>query len=585
MKLGSEVKKDKTGCIFKVWAPYAQAVQVLGDFNHWDTNAVSSQMERGDQGVWSADIPEAQAEQKYKFYITGPEWNPGPFYRPDPWARQMEHSAGASIIKDPTSFHWTDTNWSPPLFEEMIIYELHVSTFMGKHDGQSYPGDFHKLLTKLEYLKNLGVNTIELLPVHEYAGDDYLGYAPVAFFPIEHSYGATIQSSYNDFKTLINAAHAVGLAVIADLVFNHFTDRGGDDKWIWDYDGDSKYGKGGIYCSGHGTPWGPAPDWQEPKVREYVKECCRYYLTELHVDGLRFDATQHITDKPGGWDALRAILWNLQQTPDYGQKIFIAEHLSYETSMVEYGNFDAGWWVEFHHSLEKALGGRQDSGGSVEQGINGGDYSAVHKRIVYTLGHDETRNGNQYLISEFGGRNNWEARAKRRLISALQFFIPGIPMIWQGEEFLQDGHFHDHYDQAVNWQYQTDHWGSQMQKMYQDASAIRNAFTALRYGDLFWAHDRDPNGVLAFRRKDPVNGQTLLVVINVGGTDWLSNHSYGINTGGIKGQWVQVFCSQDAAYGGWDGAGNAYYQPWTQEDGKIYINLPKWSVVVFQLKK
>ncbi|CAK8717032.1 1,4-alpha-glucan branching enzyme [Candidatus Electrothrix laxa] len=584
MKLGCELKKDKTGCTFKVWAPYAQDVRVIGDFNNWNPDAVFSQMERDNQGVWSADIPEAEAEQKYKFHITGPEWNPVILDRPDPWARQMEHSAGASIIKDPDFFNWTDTEWTPPSFEEMVIYELHVSTFIGKNDGLSYPGDFQQLLTKLKYIKNLGANAIELLPVHEYAGDDYLGYAPVAFFPIEHSYGAA-QGSYNDFKALVNAAHAAGLAVIADLVLNHFTDRRGDDKWIWNYDGDTKYGKGGIYCSGHGTPWGPAPDWQEPKVREYAEECCRYYLSELHVDGLRFDATQHITNKPGGWNALRNILWNLQQDTAYKKKIFIAENLPYEKGMVEYGNFDSAWWVEFHHSLEKALGGRQNSGSSVEEGINGGNYSALHKRIVYTLGHDETRNGSQYLISDFGGRDNWDARAKRRLMSALQFFIPGIPMIWQGEEFLQDGHFHDNYEQAVNWQYQTDPFGSQMQKMYQDASAVRNSFTALRYGDLIWVHARDTNRVLAFIRKDPVNGQILLVVVNLGGTNWAPNHSYGIQTGEIKGQWMQVFCSQDAGYGGRDGTGNAYYEPWTQEDGKIYINLPKWSVVVFLFKK
>lgn len=243
MKLGCELKKDKTGCTFKVWAPYAQDVRVIGDFNNWNPDAVFSQMERDNQGVWSADIPEAEAEQKYKFHITGPEWNPVILDRPDPWARQMEHSAGASIIKDPDFFNWTDTEWTPPSFEEMVIYELHVSTFIGKNDGLSYPGDFQQLLTKLKYIKNLGANAIELLPVHEYAGDDYLGYAPVAFFPIEHSYGAA-QGSYNDFKALVNAAHAAGLAVIADLVLNHFTDRRGDDKWIWNYDGDTKYGKG-----------------------------------------------------------------------------------------------------------------------------------------------------------------------------------------------------------------------------------------------------------------------------------------------------------------------------------------------------
>ena len=122
-----------------------------------------------------------------------------------------------------------------------------------------------------------------------------------------------------------------------------------------------------------------------------------------------------------------------------------------------------------------------------------------------------------------------------------------------------------------------------MQKMYQDALTIRKNFSAFRYGDLIWAHAQDSKWVLAFLRKDPVNGQTLLVAANFGDMDWTHNHSYGVQTGGIFGQWMQIFCSQDAAYGGWHGAGNAFYIPWTQADGKVYLNMPKYSVIVMQL--
>ena len=156
-------------------------------------------------------------------------------------------------------------------------------------------------------------------------------------------------------------------------------------------------------------------------------------------------------------------------------------------------------------------------------------------------------------------------------------------MIWQGEEFLQDGNFQDNEEHAINWHYQTDDFGSQMQKMYQDALSIRKDFSAFRYGDLVWAHAQDRNRILAFLRKDPVNAQTMLVVVNFSDTDWIHNHSYGVHTGGIYGQWMQIFCSQDAAYGGWDGAGNAFYSPWTQGDGKVYLNMPKYGVVVMCL--
>ncbi|MEO5371454.1 MAG: alpha-amylase family glycosyl hydrolase [Magnetococcus sp. DMHC-1] len=592
-KLGANMYgTNNQGCLFHVWAPHARNVILrLGSGN--TLNQTYPMTKNASDNIWSVNVPGAQSGWKYHFEIQGPDWAGDDFlYRPDPNARQMVHSASHSIIKDHRVFQWTDgkfyENFNKRTFEEMIIYELHVSTFVGKNDGQPFPGIFQSLKTKLDYLKNLGINTIEMLPIHEYAGDSYLGYAPVAFYPVESSYGSKTGTSYDDLKDFINTAHGKDIAVIADVVFNHFTDRMGSDKWIWNYDGDTKYSKGGIYFSGEETQWGPAPDWSTPEVRRYVEDTCRFYLEELHFDGLRWDVTKEIVNKNNGsgWNGMRDILWNLRTTPGFENKIFIAEHLPYEVNIVEPGNFHSGWYVEFHHSLEKALGGNQGQGSTVEEGINGGSYNKIYQRVIYSIGHDEARNGNQYLVSQFGSRASWDARAKCRLIGSLQFFVPGIPMMWQGEEFFQDGVFDDYplYDHAVNWQYQMDAPGLQMQKMYKDAIQVRQYHTALQYGHLTWTHYKDPNGVLAFLRRDPVNGQVVLVVVNFSGTDWINNHSYGVGVGDIRCQWVQVFCSQDAEYGGWQWAGNAFHEPWTQNDGKIYLNVPKYGVIVMRPK-
>ncbi|KNY25617.1 alpha-amylase family glycosyl hydrolase [Pseudobacteroides cellulosolvens] len=210
----------------------------------------------------------------------------------------------------------------------MVIYELHVPTFIGKNDGQKYPGNFKSLLTKLDYIKSLGFNAIEILPIHEYAGDSYLGYAPASFFPVESSYGSDVGKSYDELKEFVNAAHKKELTVIVDVVFNHFTDRTGVVKFIWAYNGDDFYGKGGIYLSGYQTPWGPDPNWERNEVIRYVEDTCRYYLSELHFDGLRFDVTTEIINKPNGWNALRDILCNLQITS--GSRItFIAVFINH----------------------------------------------------------------------------------------------------------------------------------------------------------------------------------------------------------------------------------------------------------------
>ncbi|MBF0437100.1 MAG: alpha amylase C-terminal domain-containing protein [Magnetococcales bacterium] len=583
MKLGAQLT-GAAGCTFRVWAPFAQKVSVVGEFNAWKPGSNSMRQEK--DGIWFAHVPEARAEQEYRFYIEGPTWNPDfKAWRPDPWSRQMVCSVGPSIIKDKNAFQWTDHNWSRQYteYEDLVIYELHVGAFIGRNDTMRYPGNFRQLISKLDYLKNLGVNTIELLPINEYYSDYFLGYAPVAFFPIESSLGSGKSTTYDDFKALVDASHNKGLAVIADVVFNHFTDQGNwdNEQWMTNFDGDTRYGRGGIYLSGEKIKYGPAPDWSNPMVEKYVEEACRFYLEELHVDGLRWDLTNEISNKTNGWEAMRRIVWNLKQSPwGYG-RIFIAEHHDYSRDVVESGNFDSGWFVDFHHIMERSFGGRGKDG-SIEHAINGGNYSRPHKRLVYAMSHDEARNGGQYLVGEFGGRDSWASRAKARALGALTFFIPGIPMIWQGEELLQQGHFANERDLncAMDWGLEWESHGSATHSMYRDAIAIRRNFTALRYGDLAWPHPQDGNGVLAFRRRDCVNGQEMLVVVNLGGANWSESHGYGVATGS-HGQWRQVFCSQDASYGGWDHAGNAFYEPWTQGDGRIYVNMPKYSVMVF----
>jgi 1,4-alpha-glucan branching enzyme len=566
----------ENGAFFKVWAPHADKVAVMGDFNSWDrTNHLLS----NESGWWYGFHPGVVPGQKYRFAINGV------LDKADPYGRQMEHSAGASIVKDPEAFVWTDRTWRTPRFENMIIYELHVGTFVGKNDGQQYPGNFKNLLTKLDYIKSLGANMIEILPVHEVPGPDgsnptpYLGYSPTGLFAVESSYNSGASNSYDDLKVFVDAAHAKGLGVIADVVYNHFSTNNGRDNWYWNYDGDDEGNDGGIYFAGQNTQWGAAPDWKRTEVRDYIEHNCKYWLRELHLDGLRWDVTTEIKNKPGGWDAMRSILWNVRQ--EFPDRIMICENLPYEKEVVESGNFHTGWWVDLHHRVQEALSAESNADlGSVKHGINGGDYSHVAKRVVYAMSHDECRNGSSYLVSHFGGRQDWNARAKARAAGVLAIMSPGIPMIWQGEEFAQDGSFDDNFHQAVNWAYERDADGSQMKALYQDSTKARWDHEALRTGSLAWTHEDQTNKVLAFRRD--FGDDHILVVVNFSPNSF-GDHSYGVRAG-MDGQWSQILCTQDSRYGGWDGAGNAFHEPHTQGDGMIYVNLPKFGVVVMRRK-
>ena len=169
--------------------------------------------------------------------------------------------------------------------------------------------------------------------------------------------------------------------------------------------------------------------------------------------------------------------------------------------------------------------------------------------------------------------------------------MPGTPLMFMGSECLMAsphvawGYWHDGEDRRgdhrFHWAASGDPTGIQMRWLVAAANAVRWENPALRSDTLIVTHEDYDNHVLAFKRW--ADGNLVLVVLNLGEANFES-HSYGVRTDGQFGQWTQILCTQDAAFGGWDGAGNAFYEPWTQPDGMIYVNLPKWSATVFRLK-
>ncbi|MCP4366868.1 MAG: hypothetical protein GY797_01955 [Deltaproteobacteria bacterium] len=151
--------------------------------------------------------------------------------------------------------------------------------------------------------------------------------------------------------------------------------------------------------------------------------------------------------------------------------------------------------------------------------------------------------------------------------------------------FVSWGYWHDGRDNngchRFNWDAAEDVIGKDMRRLVSAMNDIRWKNLALRSESLIITHEDNFNRVLGFKRWSDDN--LVLVVVNISDINF-KYHSYGVPTGSQYGQWTQILCTQDTAFGGWDGAGNAYYEPWTQEDGKIYINLPQWSIVVFRLK-
>ncbi len=589
-EIGSEVYSG--GVAFRVWAPNASRVWVVGTFNSW--NDTATPMASEGNGYWSVDVSGAAVGNEYKYRIensgsgTG---NPGGiFYRIDAAARDTVYSTGNSIVVNPT---YTWAPFSSPYFENYIIYQLQVGTFAGYNDGINMAGHgdggrvawFSDIEAKLQYIKDLGFNAIEFLPVQEFAMDSSWGYNPALYFAPESSYGTP-----DTMRHLVNEAHKKGLAVIFDVVYNH---AGPGDNSLWEYDGNYN-GDGGVYFEGGWmTDWGRGPAHWKTEVRNFFLENARMYLKEYNADGLRFDATTKIQ-----WESLQHITYNLKM--EFPSKYLIAEHLPDDPSVVTSAGFHATWKSASHHEFQRAANGT-DPVNKLKSIIGWDGYPNSFNTVKYLLGsHDDAgddhngdaQNGNsnwdsrhRYFVELFGGRDNWYARAKTRLGWALNVAMPGTPMLFMGSECHMPGYWHDGYDangdHRFNWALAGDPTGMPMRYMVSDVNNIRWSNAALRSDTLQYTHEDQGNKILAFKRWS--GGNVILVVVNIGDGDW-TGHSYGVSMGGESGQWQEIFNSQSAGYGGWDNSGNYLYDPWVQGDNKIYINIPKWSVLMFRKK-
>jgi 1,4-alpha-glucan branching enzyme len=448
------------GVTFRVWAPHATQVWVIGDFNGWDSgnNPVLAREGDGSSDLWSVHVPGAKPGQEYQFQLdTGSEV----VWRADPYARQMTSSVGNSVVYDPAGFDWGGHEFRMPEWDDVVIYELHIGTFSG--DGQTR-GSFDSAISRLDHLRDLGVSVIQVMPPFEYAGDISWGYNPSHLFAVESGYGGP-----DAFKAFIKAAHEHGMAVIVDVVHNHI---GPSDLDLWRFDGWHENDGGGIYFyNDHRaqTPWGATrPDYGRPEVRGFLRDSAMLWLEEFRCDGLRFDATGFIRSIHGAtWDEGSVIedgndylAWLTTEVRNAQPwKLLIAEDLQDDpgvTELPEQGGlgFHAQWDAGFVHPVRKALTELSDEHrdmGAVGRAILGEGRGPAGTRVVYTESHDEVANGKTRLPEAVapGDADSWAAKKRAALGFVTVMCAPGIPMLFQGQEFLEDRWFDDSV--ALDW--------------------------------------------------------------------------------------------------------------------------------------
>ena len=536
-----------SGVAFRVWAPFATAVSVVGTFNDWD--ASNDPCERDENGNWYVDIATAKPGDEYRFMLTNGDKQ---LSRIDPRAREVTNSVGNAVVLNP-EFDWQGDNFKMPAWNELVIYELHIGTFNAKEGI----GTFESAIERLPYLRDLGINAIELMPLAEFAGDYSWGYNPAHPYAIETAYGGPV-----GLKKFIREAHKLGIAVIIDVVYNHF---GPSDLDLWQFDGWSENNKGGIYFyNDHrsSTPWGDTrPDYGRGEVRQYIYENAMMWLEEYRADGLRYDMTLYMRSIDGNesnaiGDGFSLAQWiNREIAQRFPGKITIAEDLRNNNMMTQVADlggahFGSQWDANFVHPIRHVIIEIDDNNRSMAAVRDAICYRYnidAFERVIYTESHDEVANGKQRVVSEIDSNETPGRYAIKRstLGAALVLTSPGIPMLLQAQEFLRDKWFDDGF--PIDWARCEQYRG--IVAMYTDMIKLRlnrNSISAGLSGQhVHVYHLNDHEKVIAFNRwKEGGPGDEVVVVMNFSEGE---SRDYRIGFP-APGEWILRFNSDSRMY-------------------------------------
>ncbi len=546
------------GAAFRVWAPFASSVCVAGTFNAWSPTANPFASEGN--GYWSVEVPGVKVGDEYQFVISN--GTQPLIWHKNPYASSVVNSSGNAIVHDP-NFDWTGDNFTMPAWNELVIYEMHVGTF---NDAPgSGPGTFDEIIPKLSYLADLGINAIQIMPVAEFAGDYSWGYNPSQPFAVESAIGGP-QGLYQ----FIKAAHAEGIAVILDVVYNHC---GPGDLDLWRFDDWTDWNhNGGIYFYDDAraqTAWGGTrPDYGRGEVRQYLRDNALFWLNKYRLDGLRFDSVVNIrnrngnnddpaNDLPEGWSLLQWINDEIRVSQPW--KITIAEDLQnneWITKSTGAGGagFGSQWEASFVHPIRQAIIAANDGDRdlfAVRNALYHRYNSDAVQRVIYTESHDEDANGHQRVPEEIwpGNAGSWFSRKRSTLGAALVFTAPGIPMIFQGQEFLESGYFKD--TTPLDWSKLGTYAG--IHTLYRDLIRLRrnwfNQTAGLRGQNLNVYHVNNEDKLMAFHRwENGGPGDDVVVVAN------FANRSYdSYSLGFPRAGWWRVRFNSD-----WQGYSSDY---------------------------
>ena len=621
--MGANLVAD--GATFRVWAPNARAVHVVGDFNGRQRDEASL-LSRDEHGDWCGFIPGVRDRQRYMFYVVG-VGSEG--LKRDPYARELHAPfPGECIVRAP-DFPWHESGYVTPRFEDFFIYQLHVGVFYTPNLPQS-GGTFLDVARKIPYLAELGVTALQLMPIQEFQTRFSLGYNGTDYFSPEMNFGVDdadlppyvadlnqlldscqqaryrtedLRGEMNQLKALVDLCHLHGVAVLLDVVYNHAGGDFGDESMYFFDRQDAQGGNtNSLYFTDRGHAGGLVFDFGKPEVRDFLIGNARFFLDEYRVDGFRYDQVSVIDHDgaPHGWRFCQDLTTALHDMRP--SALNHAEYWDVNPAIVRQPPDGAGFDTTLTDGLRIAIrdvisNASQPDDRPLDMTRLAGSlwpagFNEAWRFVQGPENHDIVYAGREQRIARLGQPDDprsWFARSRARVASGISLTAPGIPMLFMGQEFLEDKPWSDdlafHPQLLLHWaglasgdKQMLDHL-----RFMRELIQLRRRCPGLRGQGFRAVHVHDQNRVLAFHRWVEGQGDDVLVVVHLANFH-RSGYRIGFPAGGT---WREVFNSD--VYENWvnpDAAGNggAVYadpQPLHGFGHSAGLVIPANSVLVF----
>jgi 1,4-alpha-glucan branching enzyme len=584
------------GATFRCWAPAADAVYValttpLAE-QPWYARE-SQRLVPDAHGFWGGFFPGVKEGDSYCFYVVG-KGSEG--FKRDPYARELsfdDYPNCGCIVRSAHTYPWRDAAFTPPAFNELVVYQFHFGVYFAEdergHDiRQHRVCKFLDAVGRIEYWADLGINAVMPLPFQEFQTASSLGYNGTDLFSPEMDYSvrtaelppycalvnrmleakgappltiSDLKGQVNQLKTFVDLCHLYGIAVIADVVFNH-AGGGFDDQSLYFFDrqapGDNARS---LYFTREGHAGGLIFDYQKPEVRQFLIDNALAWLAEYHLDGLRYDQVT-VMDEHGGWFFCQDLSGTVRFIkPDAVQ---IAEYWGRERwrGVAEPPSgmgFDIGYSDVLRQSVRGVLA-RAAQGGETALGLSElGDALGFTHRLpgrwstFQCLENHDLLDANHHdkqpriaHLADGGDSRSWYARSRSRVATGILLTAPGVPMLFMGQEFLEDKYWTDSQGrpELLLWWAGVEGADRDMvdfHRFTRELLWLRRRQPALSADGLNVFHVDEQNRILAFQRWVPGAGHDLVVVISLNENSF-HQRSYELGFP-QSGHWEEVFNS------------------------------------------